>query len=284
MSNIHNNKLDCRIIEDLLPLYYDGAVNDTTKAAVEDHLNNCEKCKKDYEKYSGVVFTCDEKSTSEEFASLMKKKRKKQILTVFIASILCGLVLSGSYNLLFKAYIKPVNDIEVKCAFKYTDNVSYSDKKIDKLFIVYKTSISEARMERRVYEKNGKVIYDISLDTTVVSHSSDEKNLSVSGIELVDFSEKGAERFPDVDIITLNGKEIWSEEKNGKEELPGYIDGWIALERGNTDEFGDTDSVFWNYGEDYLEVRYDYSGRVVRWDYDGNVIFDSAEKDTAKKE
>ena len=284
MSNIHKNNLDCKIIEDLLPLYYDGAVNDTTKAAVEDHLNDCEKCKKDYEKYSGVVFTCGEKSTSEEFSSLMKKKRKKQILTIILASMLCGLVLSGSYNLLFKAYIKPVNDIEVKCAFKYTDNVSYSDKKIDKLFIVYKTAnVSGGEMKRRVYEKNGKVIYDISLDTTVVSHSSDEKNLSVSGIELVDFSEEGAERFPDVDIITLNGKEIWSEEKNGKEELPGYIDGWIALERGNIDEFGDTDSVSWGYGEDYLEVRYDYSGRVVRWDYDGNVIFDSAEKDKDNK-
>ena len=35
MSNIHKNTLDCKIVEDLLPLYYDGAVNDTTKKAVE---------------------------------------------------------------------------------------------------------------------------------------------------------------------------------------------------------------------------------------------------------
>lgn len=282
MSNIHNGKLDCRIIEDLLPLYYDGTVNDTTKAAVEDHLNDCEKCKKDYEKYSGVVFTCDDKSTSEEFASLMKKKRKKQILTIIIASMLCGLVLSGSYNLLFKAYIKPVNDIEVKCAHKYTDNIGNSDKKIDKLFIVYKTaSISEGEMKRRVYEKNGKVICDISIDTTVISRSSYEKNLLVSGIELVDFSKSGADRYPDVDIITLNGKEIWSEEKNGKEELPGYIDGWIASENGNNDEFGDSDSIGWYNNEDYLGVYYENSQREIRWDYDGNVIYDSAEKEKA---
>ena len=51
MSNIHKNKLDCKIIEDLLPLYYDGSVNDVTKNAVEDHLSDCEKCKKEYEKY-----------------------------------------------------------------------------------------------------------------------------------------------------------------------------------------------------------------------------------------
>ena len=54
MSNIHKNILDCKIVEDLLPLYYDGAVNDTTKAAVEDHLNGCEKCKTEYEKYMNM--------------------------------------------------------------------------------------------------------------------------------------------------------------------------------------------------------------------------------------
>ena len=283
MSNIHKNTLDCKIIEDLLPLYYDGSVNDVTKNAVEDHLSDCEKCKKEYEKYSGVAFTCDEKSTSEEFVSLMKKKRKKQILTIIFASMLCGLVLSGTYNLLFKAYIKPVDDIEVKCAHKYTDDVTYSNKKVDKLFIVYSTAyISDRELKRSVYEKNGKVIYDISIDTTVISESYHDKNLCVSGIELVDLSKDATDRYPDVDIIILNGKEIWSEEKNGKEELPGYIKGWMDLENGNNDEFGDTDSVSWVTGDDYLEVSYDYNHHVIRWDYDGNVIFDSAEKEKEK--
>ncbi len=284
MSNIHKNTLDCKIVEDLLPLYHDGSVNDTTKAAVEDHLNDCEKCKKEYEKYSGVVFTCDNKSTSQEFVSLMKKKRKKQILTIILASMLCGLVLSGTYNLLFKAHIKPVNDIEVKCAHKYTDDVTYSNKKVDKLFIVYSTAnISDRELKRSVYEENGKLIYDISIDTTVISESYHDKNLCVSGIELVDLSKDATNRYPDVDIIIFNGKEIWSKEKNGKKELPGYIKGWMDLENGNNDEFGDTDSVSWVTADNYLEVSYDYNNHVIRWDYDGNVIFDSAEKEENKK-
>ncbi|MBQ7115851.1 MAG: zf-HC2 domain-containing protein [Clostridia bacterium] len=283
MSNKHKNTLDCKIVEDLLPLYYDGAVNDTTKTAVEEHLKDCEKCKKDYEKYSGVIFTCDDQSTSEEFVCLMKKKRKKQILTIIIASMLCGLVLSGSYNLLFKAYIKPDTDIEVKCAHKYTDDVTYSNKKVDKLFIVYKTArISDGEMKRNVYEKNGKVIYDISIVTTVISRSSREKNLCVSGIELVDLSKNGADRYPDVDVIILNGKEIWSKEKNGNKELPGYVEGWMDFENGNNDEFGDSDSISWSNNDDYLQINYDYNNRVIRWDYDGNVIYDSAEKKQEK--
>lgn len=283
MSNIHKNKLDCKIIEDLLPLYYDGAVNDVTKNAVKDHLNDCDKCKKDYEKYSGVVFTCDEKSTSEEFISLMKKKRKKQIFTIVIASMLCGLVLSGTYNLLFKAHIKPVNDIEVKCVYKYTDDVSYSNKKIDKFFVVSSTAnMSSCMSKSRVYEKNGKVIYELNRNTTIVSKSSDDRYLNTSGIEIVDFSKTGNDRYPDVDVFILNGKEIWSKEKNGKDKLPGFIDGWLDFENGNNDEFGNSDTVFWVDDEDYLAVYYKNPQREIRWDYDGNVIFDSAEKEQDK--
>ncbi|MEE1504360.1 MAG: zf-HC2 domain-containing protein [Acutalibacteraceae bacterium] len=278
MSNIHKNNLDCKIIEDLLPLYYDGAVNDVTKNAVEDHLNDCEKCKKEYEKYSGVVFTCDEKSTSEEFVSLMKKKRKKQILTIIIASILCGIILPGGYNLLFNAHIKPVSDIEVECAYKYTDDVSYQDKKVDKLFVVYTTAnMSSAEMKRHVYEENGKVIYDISLETTVISESANEKNKTTMSLELIDLPKTNT-HFPDVDIIIFNGEEIWSEEKNEKDKIPGYIKGWMDFQGENNDEFGNSDSVHWIEGEDYLGVYYENSHREIRWDYDGNVIFDSAEK------
>ena len=56
----------------------------------------------------------------------------------------------------------------------------------------------------------------------------------------------------------------------------------MDLENGNNDEFGDTDSVSWVTGDDYLEVSYDYNHHVIRWDYDGNVIFDSAEKEKEK--
>lgn len=283
MSNIHKNNLDCKIIEDLLPLYYDGVVNDITKNAVEDHLTDCEKCKKEYEKYSREVFACGDKSTSEEFISLMKKKIKKQIITIIIASMLCGLVLSGGYNLLFKAHIKPVNDIEVKCVYKYTDDVSYSNKKIDKFFVVSSTAnMSSCRSKGRVYEKNGKVIYELNRNTTIVSKSSDDRYINTSGIEIVDFSKTGNDRYPDVDVFILNGKEIWSKEKNGKDKLPGFIDGWLDFENGNNDEFGNSDSVYWDNGEDYLAVYYENPQREIRWDYDGNVIYDSAEKEQDK--
>ncbi len=280
MSNIHKNTLDCKIVEDLLPLYYDGAVNDTTKNAVEDHIDSCDKCKAEYEKYSKdiPVFKC--KSTSKEFGLLMRKKRKKQILAVILASILSCSVLAGGYYLLFEANIKPIDDIEVKCVYKYTDDEPYSDEEVDKFFVAYSTankSLNPAK--NRFYEENGKGIYELNINTTVVSDSFDKKYNVAASIDVVDFSKEGAERFPDVDVFVLNGNVVWTKEENGDDELPGYINAYEDFLNGNTDEFGDSDSISWNTGDDYLEISYDYNNHIIRWDYDGNVIFDSAEKE-----
>lgn len=284
MSNIHKNKLDCKIVEDLLPLYCDGAVNDTTKNAVEDHLNDCDKCKAEYKKYSKDIPTYKSKSTSKEFALLMRKKRIKQILTVIIASILSCAVLAGGYYLLFKANIKPIDDIEVKCVYRYTDDEPYSHKKVDKFFIVFSTAnASSQSYKTRFYEKNGKMIYEGTENTTVISDSFDEKYIGEASIDVVDFSAEGAEKYPDVDVFIFNGQEVWSKEKNGNDEIPEYINAYEDFLNGNTDEFGDSDLISWITDEDYLEIRYEYDNHIIRWDYDGNVIYDSAEKDSDSK-
>ena len=40
------NKLPCDIILDLLPSYVDGLTKDTTNEAVEEHVKECESCKR----------------------------------------------------------------------------------------------------------------------------------------------------------------------------------------------------------------------------------------------
>lgn len=279
MSNIHKNKLDCKIIEDLLPLYYDGAINDTTKAAVEDHLNDCSGCKSEYEKYSKDIPTCKGKSTSKEFIKLMRKKRVKQILTVVLVSMLSCSILAGGYFLLFKANIKPIDDVDVKYVCKYTEDNRYPDKKINKFFVVYSTANASSQSAKtEVYEKNGKTIYELNINTTVVSNSLDKKYLEEASIDVVDFSEDWEKRYPDVDMFIINDKEVWSKEKNGNDKIPGYVNAYEDFLDGNTDEFGDSDLIDWITDDDYLEICYEYDNHIIRWDYEGNVIYDSAEK------
>lgn len=40
------NKLDCHVVEDLLPLYNEDLVSEKTKEQVEEHLNSCSSCYK----------------------------------------------------------------------------------------------------------------------------------------------------------------------------------------------------------------------------------------------
>ncbi|MBR5943807.1 MAG: zf-HC2 domain-containing protein, partial [Lachnospiraceae bacterium] len=39
-------KYECKVIEDLLPLYKDGICSEESKKAVEEHLNECPECRK----------------------------------------------------------------------------------------------------------------------------------------------------------------------------------------------------------------------------------------------
>ena len=39
------NNIPCEIIQDLLPSYVDGLTNDVTNAAIEEHVESCEKCR-----------------------------------------------------------------------------------------------------------------------------------------------------------------------------------------------------------------------------------------------
>ena len=50
-----NNNLNCDNVCDLLELYHDDLVRPTTKEAVSNHLNECETCRKEYEKIRGTM-------------------------------------------------------------------------------------------------------------------------------------------------------------------------------------------------------------------------------------
>ena len=40
------SKINCNIIQDILPLYVDDVVSEDTKNIVEEHLTGCDECKK----------------------------------------------------------------------------------------------------------------------------------------------------------------------------------------------------------------------------------------------
>ena len=86
-------KIDCDIIKDLLPLYVEGLVSEKSKAAVEEHLQECEQCGKIYQEMRAPKPQIHyDREPAESFQKYVKKKKRK--IGVKIALITAAAVLA----------------------------------------------------------------------------------------------------------------------------------------------------------------------------------------------
>lgn len=94
----------CRVIQDLLPLYYDGVCSEETREVVTQHLSECASCRLFYQKMCEademVVSTPQwnrELQKASSFRSFKKKLMLKQVITtgialVFLVFVFCSVV------------------------------------------------------------------------------------------------------------------------------------------------------------------------------------------------
>lgn len=127
-------KYSCGIIDDLLPLYLDGACSDESKGIIEAHLKTCEACSKKLERMKTESAIPVSRSPEREIAGYARKVRRQRIrkivgtigLCIFAACLLSlvFLTLKDMYN-----YANPIihevetgtynltsNDLEVAVA------------------------------------------------------------------------------------------------------------------------------------------------------------------------
>ena len=64
----------CEIMQDLLPLYVDGACSETSAAMVKEHLETCPECKTLYEK---LCSDTGEETLKTEMVGVVAKHEKK---------------------------------------------------------------------------------------------------------------------------------------------------------------------------------------------------------------
>ena len=68
-------KYDCEVVQDLLPLYQDGACSDNSRKVVEEHLKDCSGCRDMAEKLKN--YEVDERLIQEKENILRLNKGKK---------------------------------------------------------------------------------------------------------------------------------------------------------------------------------------------------------------
>lgn len=133
-------KISCNVIGDLLPLYVDGVVSEDTKKLVEEHLAECEDCKKAAEEMEkNLILPVHETVTASEVNFLQKMKKtwaKRKIRTAVISVIAtAGVILGGYTALTFPHWVVPydpetftvaVEDEQVCVYYTGTEHLSTS--------------------------------------------------------------------------------------------------------------------------------------------------------------
>lgn len=80
----------------------------------------------------------------------------------------------------------------------------------------------------------------------------------------------------DTEKIYFAGELIWSEEENGKEEIPKYVNELVRLH-------GSLESYSIGMEDENITIDYDAQGKYITWDFGGNVVREGYYKDAPSK-
>ena len=87
------NIYDCEVIQDLFPSYIDGLTSEKTNAVIEEHLADCEKCRKVLASMKGETGMKPEMTPDEKKEIDFLKKNKKRNLGILMGSIIGAIFL-----------------------------------------------------------------------------------------------------------------------------------------------------------------------------------------------
>lgn len=96
-------KITCNVIEDLLPLYVDDVASEDSRTLIDEHLKECEKCKRalNHMKENDSLSIEDERISEKDDKTIilhLKKKILKRIGWIAaVSSLIIILVCAGNY-------------------------------------------------------------------------------------------------------------------------------------------------------------------------------------------
>lgn len=96
-------KISCEVIQDLLPLYVDGICSEHSKRLVEEHLLECEKCRKaidDAHSVPDMIIQPEKQEKDTIVTSGLKKVRRRWVLSIIAVLMIVPACLLGvmGYN------------------------------------------------------------------------------------------------------------------------------------------------------------------------------------------
>ena len=186
-------KINCEVVKDLLPQYYDGTLKEDTKDLVKAHLDECEECRAYFEEIKNINEELDRGDVPEvpqlgEIGALTKIKKRlahKRLVTVIVTIASVFVVLLGAYiyaNMHY-TYI-PYEDTgivvrgnEIRTSQNYARLMGISDKingeNVEFIFLLSNpmSNLSELKGEITIYDMDAETKEeldsgDVTIDVT----------------------------------------------------------------------------------------------------------------------
>jgi hypothetical protein len=91
----------CKIIEDLLPLYHDGVCSEESKQMIEEHLSQCEECRNLLSKIDGEIVSPakdEDVKMLEGISKAVRKGRKKALIAGISITLVAFLLLFAGFS------------------------------------------------------------------------------------------------------------------------------------------------------------------------------------------
>lgn len=216
-------KYPCKLIQDLLPLYYDDICSEESKTVIEQHLLECKTCNEFYKSMceadeiiinnSNVDIECQKAAS---FQSIKKKLLRKQMFIVAIAFVLLFVIAFSIVSVL-------KNTAQI---ISYEDNISVS--------MTDNSLIGRLQGNRANYYKIKRVETTVEgkINTYLFFYLSGTKwdNITTSNDVFSEYilcpSDKGAEQITHVFYYTGDYTNI---ESMSEDELQKIIDNSVLL-------------------------------------------------------
>lgn len=92
-------KTNCKVVEDLMPLYIDEVCSDESKQIVEEHLKKCLECRVKYNAQNSKI-TIDRNMIEENLKAKepFKKIKRRNLILLAIAGVLAGTICGSAVS------------------------------------------------------------------------------------------------------------------------------------------------------------------------------------------
>ena len=202
-------KNECNVIRDLMPLVLDRVASDESRALVEEHMNSCEECRKQYEEMKAELpeetraeYEAEQRDIVRTLKQMKRQKKIQQILRVVLPVVISLVVLIGGmmlYGWLWKWNTVPLenNMYTLSLAQLKDGTVNVIAERFD---TISSTSVLEERMEgdqRIIYE-----YFQVPLIHSTEKKLEDRRKGNVSSYENVEQVDEIRQGGPD-NYVTL---------------------------------------------------------------------------------